>query len=302
VAAGRHWILTSSAIPKGHVVLGREPLTIGREPGCELRLYSAEVSRRHARITRTQSGYSIQDLGSANGTWVNGRSAMKPAKLEHEDLIAIGAVQLQFLIVDAERDQIAQRFSPGLDETDHVVQSAAVANALFAGKFTRETLHQVCQLIEFHQHAGLLRVEAGGCVGYLRFKEGLVVDARFGPATGEKAARSLLSSLHGDYAFYAWRPESPGAVAPGGSIRLQALAVVMEVLRAEESQEQRIADEGLLDELPGSDVQSIQRTQRMTRAALESRRAKAKKPEPPPPPEPDEGSSKQWKALYDEKS
>src|SRR5205807_2364495 len=83
----------------------------------------------------------IRDLGSANGTYVNGRSASKPITLEHEDLITIGTVQLQFLIVDGERDKIAQRFSPGLEETDHVVP-ATNASALFAGTFTRETLHQ----------------------------------------------------------------------------------------------------------------------------------------------------------------
>src|SRR5271170_1889394 len=130
--AGRHWILTSAALPRGHVVLGRDPLIVGREPGCPIRLFSMEVSRRHARIARTCVSYTIHDLGSANGTFVNGRGAAHPVTLEHEDLIAVGSVQMQFLIVDADREAIAQRFSPGLEETDHVVKLTS-ASPLFAG-------------------------------------------------------------------------------------------------------------------------------------------------------------------------
>lgn len=275
--AGRHWILTSPSLPRGHAVLGRSPATIGREPECELRLLSLEVSRRHARIARAGVSYTIQDLGSANGTYVNGRSAAKPITLEHEDLITLGTVQLQFLIVDGEREQIAQRFSPGLEETDHVVPPTN-ASALFAGEFTRETLHQVIQLVELHQHAGVLRVESGGCAGYLRFKEGTVVDARFGPAIGERAARAVLSLQKGEYAFHAWRPDRPGAVPPTGTLRLHALAVVLEILQQDAQRREASADEGFLDERPASGERpalpfSAVKTQRLRREDLDRPRA-----------------------------
>lgn len=293
---GRHWILTSAALPKGFSILGREA-TIGRDPSCELRLLAAEVSRRHAKILKTQRGYTIEDLRSANGTLVNGRPASKPINLEHEDLVSVGPIQLQFLIVDAERDQIAQRFSTGLDETDHVVQAEANKAALFSGAFTRETLHQVCQLIEFHKHSGVLRVEGGGCVGYLRLREGLIVDARFGPATGERGARALLGSLAGDYAFYPWRPDS-GTAPPDGSLKLHMRALIMELLRSEESQERRALADGLLDERPDSDLRNAatpargSRTQRIPRSALRPTE-KLEKPEP--------GSSDDWRGLFDKK-
>lgn len=268
---GRHWILTSPALPRGHFVLGRDAIIIGREPGCPVRLFSMEVSRRHARIARAAVGYTIQDLGSANGTFVNGRGAAQPVTLDNDDLITIGSVQIQFRIVDGERPEISNRFSPGLEETAHVVKEIGATAAQFAGKFTRETLHQVVQLVEFHGHSGVLRVEAGGVAGFLRYKSGVVVDARFGPTRGEKAARTLLSSLGGEYAFYAVRE---GAEAAGGPLSLQGRGLILEILQQDESKKTESSE--FLDVRPGSGEHDAlpeppvagDRTQRIDRADL----------------------------------
>lgn len=44
----------------------------GRAPGCDLVIEDASVSRRHARVTVTESGCGVTDLASRNGTYVNG--------------------------------------------------------------------------------------------------------------------------------------------------------------------------------------------------------------------------------------
>ena len=46
-------------------------MTIGRDPMAEITINDPEVSRRHARLIGTLSGYRIQDLGSTNGTFVD---------------------------------------------------------------------------------------------------------------------------------------------------------------------------------------------------------------------------------------
>ena len=48
-------------------------LTIGRDPVSDIVLNDPEVSRQHARFTQTETGYQVQDLGSTNGTFVNGQ-------------------------------------------------------------------------------------------------------------------------------------------------------------------------------------------------------------------------------------
>ena len=47
-------------------------LTVGRDPVSDVVLNDPEVSRQHARFTQTNEGYQVQDLGSTNGTFVNG--------------------------------------------------------------------------------------------------------------------------------------------------------------------------------------------------------------------------------------
>src|SRR5579872_358148 len=195
--ATRYWVLASQALPHGHLVLGPSGVVLGREPSCAVRLHSLEVSRRHARIVKKGVGYVIEDLGSENGTFVNGRpvTKTKPVTLENDDVIAIATVQIQFATVDGERDEIARRFSTGMEETNRLEDDDK--NALFSGRFTRETILQVCRLIELHEHSGVLRVESGGASGHLRFHKGFVVEARTGPARGERAARVLLGLVQG---------------------------------------------------------------------------------------------------------
>jgi len=67
-------------------------MTIGRDPMAEITINDPEVSRRHARLIGTVSGYRIQDLGSTNGTFVDGiRLSGEPLSLEIGHVICIGS-------------------------------------------------------------------------------------------------------------------------------------------------------------------------------------------------------------------
>ena len=56
----------------GRVALGDEPTVIGRMPDCAVPLSDPQVSRRHAEVRRDEFGFRVVDLGSTNGTQVNG--------------------------------------------------------------------------------------------------------------------------------------------------------------------------------------------------------------------------------------
>ena len=80
---------------QSNVVLGRKSNTPVSEAFIDLTDYSAHalgVSRQHARIIYYPRGYSIEDLGSANGTWVNGNKldAHSPQRLRRGDHIQLG--------------------------------------------------------------------------------------------------------------------------------------------------------------------------------------------------------------------
>src|SRR4029078_10760313 len=64
---------------------------IGRVPGCDIVVPVAEVSSRHCELTQTTSGYTLADLGSSNGTFVNGaRLGRQPVPISRNDTITLG--------------------------------------------------------------------------------------------------------------------------------------------------------------------------------------------------------------------
>jgi len=76
------------------VPLDREG-TLGRDPACEVVLPSEDVSRRHARITLDGDGHLLVDLGSTNGTQVNGGSVAQ-RRLAGGDRVSIGPFTLRY--------------------------------------------------------------------------------------------------------------------------------------------------------------------------------------------------------------
>ncbi|ROR32155.1 FHA domain-containing protein [Inmirania thermothiophila] len=80
--------------------LEKETVSIGRRPGNDIQLNDLAVSGRHALVTHLRRTY-IEDLGSTNGTLVNGKRIRKTI-LEHGDVIQVGSHQITFL---ADSDQ-----------------------------------------------------------------------------------------------------------------------------------------------------------------------------------------------------
>ncbi len=76
------------------VLLTKARSSLGRRPYNDIVLDHRTVSGEHAMITLSGDSAAVQDLGSTNGTFVNGRPIRKQA-LEHDDLIEIGRYRLQ---------------------------------------------------------------------------------------------------------------------------------------------------------------------------------------------------------------
>ncbi len=64
--------------------------TIGREPGNGIVINDPEISRKHSRMWLQGSTYSIEDLGSTNGTFVNGVRLSAPHSLRPGEVVALG--------------------------------------------------------------------------------------------------------------------------------------------------------------------------------------------------------------------
>jgi PAS domain S-box-containing protein len=76
--------------------LAGNAVVIGRHPTCDIRITDDTVSRRHACILEQDDGYYVEDLGSRNGTYVNGRKLAKSVRLSNLDKINIFDTTVEF--------------------------------------------------------------------------------------------------------------------------------------------------------------------------------------------------------------
>ncbi len=93
--------LVSLAPDVGRIVrLDGGECLFGRRLDCHVHIHDQRVSRRHARIRREGDALQLEDLGSSNGTYVNGRRIHGAARLHHGDEVEIGASRYRVDLAD----------------------------------------------------------------------------------------------------------------------------------------------------------------------------------------------------------
>lgn len=112
-------------------MLGQGAITIGRRPNSDLVVTDPAASREHARIIVGDQSAAVEDLGSHNGVFVNGKRIRGIHRLSHGDKIEIGQEQIEVIgfeephqslgppYDEQEATMIGRRISPDpLDEAD----------------------------------------------------------------------------------------------------------------------------------------------------------------------------------------
>jgi pSer/pThr/pTyr-binding forkhead associated (FHA) protein len=86
--------------PQGHrFFITGDAMTIGRDPGADISIPDPSISRKHAIVKSTSAGVTIEDLGSSNGTAINGKK-LEPgtvATLAKEDMVKLGNSIVKYL-------------------------------------------------------------------------------------------------------------------------------------------------------------------------------------------------------------
>ena len=88
------FVLVSLAGDRRFRLPSGQSLVLGREPLSDLPVLDAGVSRRHAELRADDDAVEVRDLGSRNGTWVNGRRVSN-ARVTQGDLLAFGPIELR---------------------------------------------------------------------------------------------------------------------------------------------------------------------------------------------------------------
>jgi pSer/pThr/pTyr-binding forkhead associated (FHA) protein len=200
---------------------GRE-LTLGRSAECSLQLPAAGASRRHASIGWRDGRVLLRDLGSTNGTFLNGERVSGEAALASGDRIRIGGFEIVYCCVEA-----GTAVSP-VDDSRTVVShwpgSLAGCEAL-RGDLAKVPLFAVLQMLEMGGQSGCLAVESDDGEGFLWIDAGRVVHAESPKASGLPAALAIAQASTGRFDF------APGSPTPGRSFDASVTELILEATR-----------------------------------------------------------------------
>lgn len=122
--------------------IGRGVAIIGRQPGCAIYLDSLAVSRQHARIVTEGDAIFIEDLGSSNGTFVNGMRVTGRVPLTEADTLDIGPYQLRLSGTSARTAR----------ESESIVRSRIDATGANPSFFLQNAANKLKVVVEIAQH------------------------------------------------------------------------------------------------------------------------------------------------------
>ncbi len=89
-------LVLSGPLKHKKVLLLASETLLGRSRKCHVRLSDPTVSQLHAAITRTPEGVFVRDLGSSNGTHLNGAAVENSRALADRDRLFIGGTELEY--------------------------------------------------------------------------------------------------------------------------------------------------------------------------------------------------------------
>jgi hypothetical protein len=175
---------------------GQREVTIGRHEKCDLVLPHKEVSRHHASIKIVGRQITLEDQGSSNGCYVNGKRCASQV-VRVGDALQIGPYELE---LRASNDSDTKVRSD--DETkrfDMANLSSAGPGASMTGKLEDVPLVELLQSIEFNKKTCTLAISHGKMRGTMTFGKGRPVSASLGILRDFEAARAMLRLTEGRF-------------------------------------------------------------------------------------------------------
>jgi predicted ester cyclase/ketosteroid isomerase-like protein len=131
VANSYQIVFKKGPTPGQTIDLNTDEITFGRDKSNMVVIDDRALSRRHARLLKNKNGYSLEDLGSTNGTLLNGSLISSPSPLKPGDQIGFGEnVMLEFRSLGADADSTYLMPSNKADATEVLPGRAALQKEL----------------------------------------------------------------------------------------------------------------------------------------------------------------------------
>jgi pSer/pThr/pTyr-binding forkhead associated (FHA) protein len=183
--------------PHPPLMLGpRDTVVVGRSRSCDLRLGGTDASRRHAEITGGSQGFKVFDLGSTNGTYVNGER-IQEYSLQPGDRIEIGSSTITFCQVGGGLEEMGLE----RDSEKTILVERPAAGQIFEGDLAEIPPFAVLQILEMGRKSGMLHCESDEGVGRIWLFQGSPIHAETKSHTGFDAAIEIVTASSGRFNF-----------------------------------------------------------------------------------------------------
>lgn len=187
---------------------------MGRSQERDLTVPSQRVSRNHAEIGWARGKAVLRDLGSQNGTLVNGKRIRGERLLKDGDELEFGPFLCTFR---------ARGLAKKGPEPDSNAMTQPMMGDAMAGRLDQINMPELLQTLEFNAKTGTLEIFGSEGDGSVVIKAGRPVFAQCGRKKGEEAIYALLSFTTGQFSFSADIGEKSTNVSMGmGSILMEA--------------------------------------------------------------------------------
>jgi pSer/pThr/pTyr-binding forkhead associated (FHA) protein len=202
-------------------------IIVGRSSELDMVLVEDMVSRKHAKITTAGEQIVIQDLGSTNGTFVNGEK-IKKVRLKEGDRILIGTSIIKLVAVDSSQVVTEGEARQRLEATGQR-RNVSGANKPMSGSIDEIPLPDLLQLLSTSRKSGVLSVRGEGGHGRIYLRKGQIYYATIDDSydlSPRKAAFRMLTWATGTFEL-----EPPDEKSVLEEIQESTEALLMEGMR-----------------------------------------------------------------------
>jgi hypothetical protein len=177
-------------------------IIVGRSSDLDMVLVEDMVSRKHAKISTVGGQIVIQDLGSTNGTFVNGEK-IKKVRLKEGDRILIGTSILKLITMNGRSPGMTTSEAEARSRMEQSAQRRTSAGGRpMSGSIDEIPLPDLVQLLSTSRKSGVLAVKSGEGVGRIYLRRGQIyygsIDDAF-DLTPHKAFYRMLSWISGTF-------------------------------------------------------------------------------------------------------
>jgi pSer/pThr/pTyr-binding forkhead associated (FHA) protein len=194
----------------------------GRQADCDLPLRHEDVSRNHAVLRFENGRFVVRDLGSTNGTWVNGSEISAPTPLAGGDRIEVGPNEITF----CEIEPVGEPADPTSEASrTAITQPGAARGQAFTGDLSQIPPFAVLQVLEMGSQTGRLELSTPEGTCRIWFSAGAPIHADSEKLCGFDAALAVVAAEQGSFRF------EPQVVTEEATIQCSVTELLLESCR-----------------------------------------------------------------------